>query len=238
MGEEFEDRDLSESVFWGVNLQNTTFRDANVSGSTFFHTLWNNVSIDGVVDGLVINGVDVTEYVNRNDRWYPLRTQLEPQTREELVTAWQTIDGDWAKVIAWAKTNPEKVDVSVNGEWSLLDTFRHLLFAMDKWFSVPVMGESSFTECALPNTGSQGREWPGLELSAAPSFDQVLALRTEHSNRFAQHIRNLDIAGLPETVEVPENGTVPTLMCFHVVLEEEFEHLRYMIRDLSGLGFN
>ena len=41
---------------------------------------------------------------------------------------------------------------------------------------------------------------------------------------------------MPETVEVLENGTVPTVMCFHVVLEEEFEHLRYALRDLATLG--
>ena len=34
-------------------------------------------------------------------------------------------------------------------------------------------------------------------------------------------------------MEVPENGAVPAVMCFHVVLEEEFEHLRYALRDLD-----
>jgi len=34
---------------------------------------------------------------------------------------------------------------------------------------------------------------------------------------------------------VLENGTAPALMCFHVVLEEEFEHLRYALRDLDLL---
>jgi hypothetical protein len=38
---------------------------------------------------------------------------------------------------------------------------------------------------------------------------------------------------LPETVAIEKNGNVPALMCLHVVLEEEFEHLRYMIRDLA-----
>ena len=61
MGEEFEDRDLSESVFWGVNLEKSTFRDTVLNGSTFFHSEWTDVSIDGTIERLVINGVDVTD---------------------------------------------------------------------------------------------------------------------------------------------------------------------------------
>ena len=63
MPEEFEDRDLAESVFWGVNLQRSLFRDTDLSGSTFFHVFMNDVSIDGEIDRLVVNGVDVTDYV-------------------------------------------------------------------------------------------------------------------------------------------------------------------------------
>jgi hypothetical protein len=29
---------------------------------------------------------------------------------------------------------------------------------------------------------------------------------------------------------------VPGIMCYHVVFEEEFEHLRYALRDLATLG--
>ncbi len=32
MAEEFEDRDLSDSVFWGVDLRRATFCDMNLSG--------------------------------------------------------------------------------------------------------------------------------------------------------------------------------------------------------------
>jgi hypothetical protein len=39
-----------------------------------------------------------------------------------------------------------------------------------------------------------------------------------------------------DSTNVPENGEAPTMMCVHAVLEEEFEHLRYMVRDLARLG--
>ena len=234
MAEQFEDRDLSDSVFWGVRLQRCLVRDADLLGTRFFHTLWSDVSIDGVVDRLVVNGVDVTDYVNANDRWYPLRTRLEPDTSDALRASWAELQQEWADLLGWAsRLGPGAALRSVNGEWCLRDTLRHLLFAMDKWFGGPLLCARSFTSFGLPNTGSQGGDWPGLDPAADPSFDEVLAARAEHAARFGAFIGSLDFADLPETVEVLENGTVPAVMCFHVVLEEEFEHLRYALRDLA-----
>lgn len=237
MGEEFEDRDLSDSVFWGVNLQRTLFRDADLSGARFFHTSWSKVSVDGIVDGLVVNGVDVTQFVNANDRWYPLRTQLEPSTSADLRRTWATLCDEWTSVIHRAATMGAGTETrSVNGEWSLSDTLRHLVFAMDKWFCWPILGERSFASIGLPNSGSQALDWPGLERSAAPGYDAVLAVRREYVERFTDYIAGVDLGALPSTVEVIENGGVPAVMCFHVVLEEEFEHLRYILRDLDAIA--
>jgi hypothetical protein len=235
--EQFEDRDLSDSTFWGVSLRDAMFRDADLSGATFFHTRWHDVSIDGVVDRLVVNGVDVTEFVHANDRWHPLRTRLEPDTAAALRSTWTALQDEWTALLSRVgRRDPGDVLRSVNGEWCLRDTLRHLLFAMDKWFGVPILGAPGFTSIGLPNTGSQGAEWPGLDAGADPSFDEVIAVRSAHVARFADAIASLDFADLPETVDVPENGVVPAVMCFHVVLEEEFEHLRYATRDLEAIA--
>ena len=237
--EEFEDRDLSDAVFWGVNLQRATFRDADLTGSSFFHVFLKNVSVDGEIDRLVINGVDVTDYVNQNDRWWPLRNNLSPESVEVLRESWRAICAEWETLLGKvAAAGPEVAVTSVNGEWSLRDTLRHLLFAMDKWFTVPVLGEKAYATIGLPNTGSQGKEWPGIDLSSDPDLATVLAARAARNARFTEHIATMTLESLPPTVEIAENGTAPTLMCFHVVLEEEFEHLRYMIRDLATLGID
>lgn len=237
MAEEFEDRDLSESVFWGVDLRRSTFRDSDLSGATFFHTRWSDVTVDGEIDRLVVNGVDVTAFVNSNDRWYPLRNELSPSTAEGVRRSWEVLAAEWSTVLgAVAGADEGVTSASVGGEWSLRDTLRHLLFAMDKWFSVPVLGASTFHPLGLPNTGSQGLDWPGIDMSLQPGFDEVVRARSIQHERFARFIAELDLGSLPPTVEVPENGTVPTVMCFHVVLEEEFEHLRYALRDLAVLG--
>ena len=236
MPEEFEDQDLSDSVFWGVNLERVYVRDANLAGARFFHTFWTDVSIDGIVDRLVVNGVDVTDFVNSHDRWFPLRTQLEPSSDDQLRATWDAIQAEWASLLECVDgMPPDTTSTSVAGEWSLRDTLRHLVFAMDKWFRWPIVGAREFSSIGLPNTGSRDREWPGLDLDADPSFADVMAVRSAYVDEFRRGIHEYSISQLPETVDVLENGSIPALMCFHVVLEEEFEHLRYALRDLDQI---
>ena len=237
MGEEFEDRDLSRSTFWGVNLRNSTFRDADFEGSTFFHVFLHNVSIDGIVDRLVVNGVDVTDYVAANDRWHPLRTMLEPRSSAEFRAAWDRLDAAWHVLVARAESmSPSELLDSVDGEWSFRDTMRHLVFVRDKWFAGPILGRELFTDVGLPNTGSREFGWPGLNLDAAPSVDQVLEVRSRQNAELVEWLSRVDVSDLSGETTVLENGTVPVLMCLHAVLEEEFEHLRYATRDLDLLS--
>jgi hypothetical protein len=237
MPETFDDRDLSDATFWGVNLQRAMFRDADFSGAKFFHVLLDDVDIDGEISGLVINGVDVTDYVNQHDRWWPLRNNLSPSSINGLLESWAALGAEWTTLLdRAAMADPSVVDQSVNGEWSLTATLRHLIFAMDKWFTLPILGEASFTAIGLPNTSSQQRDWLGLDPGASPDFATVLAARADQHRKFDAFISAMQMEDLPETVSIGENGVVPAFMCFHVVLEEEFEHLRYMIRDLSELG--
>lgn len=125
---------------------------------------------------------------------------------------------------------------SVNGEWSFRDTLRHLVFVRDKWFAGPILGRERFTAIGLPNTGSRDFGWPGLDLDATPSIGDVLEIRSRQDAELDEWLSGRDFSALPAESEVLENGTVPTLMCLHAVLEEEFEHLRYATRDLDLLS--
>ena len=69
MPEEFEG-DLTEAVFWGADMSRARFRDINFTGARISHSWVVDVDIDAFVDKLVVNGVDVTDYVNERDEWY------------------------------------------------------------------------------------------------------------------------------------------------------------------------
>ncbi len=236
MAEEFEDRDLRDAVFWGVDLTGATFRDVNLTDVTISHARLVDVDIDAEVQRLTVNGVDVTAYVNAHDPWYPLRSMLRPDDVAGMHETWDALESTWATTLERARRLPEAALLEpVAGEWSFRDTLRHLVFAMDKWFSAPLLGATSFESIGLANTGSVDFPWPGLDADADPSVDDVLAVRAAQSARFRRFLDGLRLEDLPEHVEVLENGQEPAMACFHVVFEEEFEHHRYAVRDLAVL---
>jgi uncharacterized damage-inducible protein DinB len=237
MAEEFEDRDLSEAVFWGVDLSRATFRDVNLTGASLTHSWLVGTTIDGRVEGLVVNGVDVTAFVNEHDRWWPLRGMLRPDDVAGMRATWVALREAWDGAIGRAAALSEaQRRQSVNGEWSFVDTLRHLQFAIDKWFSAPLLGAASFHPFGRPNSGSVDVPWPGLDPSTDPSFDEVLQVRSARDEQIAAYLEQLDAGDVEREVEVIENGTVTVRECVYVVFEEEFEHLRYALRDLDLIG--
>jgi uncharacterized damage-inducible protein DinB len=235
MAEEFEFRDLSGAVFWGVDLSGARFRDVNMTGVTITHAWVVNVDIDALVDHVTINGVDVTQYVNERDQWYPLRAMLRPTDPDGMRSAWQALEEAWASTIDRARLlTEEQLHESVGGEWSFVDTLRHLVFAVDKWFTAPILGED-FHPVGLPNTGSADFGWPNLDTSADPTFDEVLDVRARRAARVREFLHAVTSADLLRDVEVLENGTTPVNECLYTVFEEEFHHNRYALRDLAHL---
>ncbi|RPI07576.1 MAG: DinB family protein, partial [Actinobacteria bacterium] len=106
MPEEFEG-DLAGAVFWGADLTGARFRDVNLTDARISHAWVVNVNIDALVEKLVVNGVDVTAYVNERDPWYPLRAMLRASTPEEMRATWTALEAELAKTIARAQALPE-----------------------------------------------------------------------------------------------------------------------------------
>ena len=234
MPEEFEG-DLAGAVFWGADLSGARFRDVNLTDAKISHSWLVNVDIDALVDKVVINGVDVTAYVNERDPWYPLRAMLRPIDPEGMRAAWAALEDEWAETITKAQALPEDMlHESVNDEWSFVQTLRHLVFAMDKWFTVPVLGEG-FHPMVLPNSGSDDLDWPGRDRSADPTLAEALVVRADRASRLSGYLEAVTPSELDTTVEVLENGTTPIRECVYTVFEEEFEHNRYATRDLAQL---
>jgi hypothetical protein len=234
MPEEFEG-DLAGAVFWGADLTGAHFRDVNLTDATITHAWLVNVDIDALVDTVVINGVDVTAYVNERDPWYPLRAMLRPSKPEDMRATWAALEDEWAKTITRAQALPEdRLHESVNDEWSFVQTLRHLVMAMDKWFTAPILGER-FHPIGLPNRGSVDFPWPDLDYDLKPSVSEALAVRADRAARFRAYLTSVAATDFTRPVEVLENGTNPVQECIYTVFEEEFWHNRYAQRDLAQL---
>ena len=234
MPEEFEG-DLAGAVFWGADLRGARFRDVNLTDARISHAWLVNVDIDALVDNVVINGVDVTAYVNERDPWYPLRSMLRPSNPEGMRATWAALENEWAKTTTRARALPENtLHESVDDEWTFVQTLRHLVFAMDKWFTAPVLAEG-FHPIGLPNSGSAGFPWPGLDDTLTPSVCEVVAVRADRATRLRGFLASVATTDLTRPIEVLENGTNSLQECIYTVFEEEFWHNRYAVRDLTQL---
>lgn len=228
--------DLAGAEFWGADMRGATFRDVDLTGASISHAWLVDVSIDALVDRLVVNGVDVTAFVNERDPWYPLRAMLRPADPAGMRDTWALLQREWLATIDAVVAAPREVPGrSVGGEWSFAQTLRHLVFAMDKWVTVPVLG-LPFAPMGLANTGSTDFPFPGIDRAAEPGFHEVLAVRAERSERLTQLLASSSVESLERSVDVLENGPHPVRECIVTVFEEEFWHLRYARRDLATLG--
>ncbi|MEO6122717.1 MAG: pentapeptide repeat-containing protein [Ilumatobacteraceae bacterium] len=234
MPEEFEG-DLTASVFWGADLTGATFRDVNLTDVTISHAWLVNVDIDALIDRVVVNGVDVTEFVNERDPWYPLRAMLRPATPVDMRATWAALEAEWAITIGHARSlTDDRVHQSIKEEFSFVQTLRHLVMAMDKWFTAPILDEP-FDPIALPNKGSLEFPFPGIDPAAQPTFDDVLAVRAARSERLRDFLEAVAADDFARSIDVLENGPHPLVECLYTVFEEEFWHLRYARRDLAIL---
>ena len=174
----------------GQDLRGSRFEHVDLTGATFRHVDLNHVEmrgvelvgvrIDGEVQDLVVNGVDVTPFVEAElDRRDPDRARMRPTDPEGFREAWDVVERLWAGTIERARTlDPRLRHASVDGEWSFVETLRHLVFATDAWVRRGVLGDPSpWHPLGLP--WDQMPDTPGIprDRTARPSLDEVLVLR-------------------------------------------------------------
>jgi hypothetical protein len=228
------------------DLTGARFVDCDLTGVKIVDSWLVGMDLSGFVAQLVVNGVDVTAYVEAElDKRHPERVQLrEMRTAEDYRSMARTLDGLWVGAVARAERLTEaQRQEQVDDEWSITETLRHLIFIVDSWASRTVLDEPRpFHPLALPQTAYPPADAAalGMDLTARPSFAEVLAVRAER----AELVRGI-LAGLTdeelgrECTRSPAPGypeeNRPVGECLEVVLMEETEHYRYAIRDLAVL---
>jgi hypothetical protein len=225
----FLEADFSGARFHGVNFSNVKISDAWLF----------NVEISGLVGNLSVNGVDVSAYVEAElNRRHPERLLLAPSDADGMRNAWKTIEDFSAATLQRARALPaDKLDESVNEEWSFLETLRHLVFATDRWITGPVLRDASpFHPLGLPNPPVDEVPAGVFDLDAKPTFDEVLAVRRERMNIVAELVEGIKADELTRHVPSPNGGTTAVMSCLHVVFREEWWHDQYANRDLAILA--
>ncbi|WP_433167363.1 DinB family protein [Kribbella sp. CA-247076] len=239
------------------DLRGATFHDTNLTGARFLGADLTDVVMRGVevrrteIDSpwladeenvVLVNGVDVVPLVEAElDRRFPGREDRRAPDPASLRAAWAAVEGTWAATLERATAMPAgAVDESVDGEWSFAQTLRHLVLATDVWLRRAILElEQPYHPLGIANPEA---EEDGLDVSVftteTPSYDEVLEAR---AGRVAM-VRDFIATVTPEELAVArKNPWSPdhpetTLSCLHVILEEEWEHHRYAVRDLDTIA--
>jgi hypothetical protein len=170
------------------------------------------------------------------------RDKLSAADPEGLVDAWAMIQALWTGTVARARKLPEQVlHEQVDGEWSFVQTQRHLVLATDCWLRRMVRGIARpYHPWGLGGSWlTSPRRW-GLDPDADPSLDQVLKVRRERMDEVGEVISSATAEELERNCVPPDSPGHPrkehtVLQCLHVILKEEWQHHRYAIRDLEVL---
>ena len=234
--ESFVDRDLRGARFVRSDLTGIVMRGVQIGDA--------DIDAPWLLDGesrLLVNGVDVTRFVAAElDRRFPGRELRSASTPDGLREAWDALEAAWAAAVARAAALPPgAVDEQVDGEWSFAQTLRHLVMATDTWLRGAVLGVAQpYHPIGQPNVEytADGHD-PSVFDGGTPPFADVLAVRADRQRLVREHLAHVTDAELagerrnPWAPQYPET----VLTCLHTILAEEWEHLRYALRDLHTL---
>jgi hypothetical protein len=223
-----------------------TFVDADLRGARFTRTslsgaVMRGVDVDGLdidapwlADGsLLVNGVDVVAFVEAElNRRFPGRELKQAKDPEGLRAAWAALERAWAAAVERVASMPAgTVDVSVDGEWSFAQTLRHLAFAADAWLGKAILRRPQpFGPLGQPNVEYYTDGFDASIFAVEqPTFAEVLAFRAQRQAMVREFLAMVtpELLAEPRTPPWEPDRLVPVLHCLHVILEEEWEHLRF-----------
>lgn len=231
----FEDQDFTEAEF----------RECDLTRARLIGVVMQEAVIDGLVSNLVVNGVEVSSYVEAElDRRYPVRMLIRSADVVDLRQAHRQLQADWETTVEELGQLPGGSEhQQVEGEWSAVQTLRHLVFVHDSWFRRCCLGSSRpFTAIGLASPGVPYQAEQGLDQTCDPTLQDVLAVRHEQALELGSRLASVAPSELSGPAPVPsEPGWPPyargksVLQCLHVVLNEEREHHGFCVRDLERL---
>ncbi|GAA2691450.1 DinB family protein [Actinoplanes palleronii] len=228
--------------FINENLQNARFRNVDLSGALIRGAVLENTDIDGYITGLTVNGVEVAPLVEAElNRRYPDRAKMSPTDPAGYREAWTILERLWAGTVERARTlRPELLDERVDGEWSFIETLRHLVFATDAWVLRAVLGQPApWSPLGLPHDEMPAGTVP-VDPGARPTLDEILALRADRMATVRRVLDDpaLDLSATTTPVDAPgypDPAGYPITRCLGAILSEEWEHRLFAERDLDAL---
>jgi uncharacterized damage-inducible protein DinB len=253
---EFDDRyrgttfrrfDLREVTFDDTYLTKARFKNVDLRGAVIRGSLLIDVEISGEISNLVVNGIDVTSFVESElNRLDPDRLKMQPRDVAGFREAWDILERRWAETVQRARlleeADPALLHERVDGEWSFIETLRHLVFASDAWLRRVVLGDPTpWSPLDLPHDDMADIPEVPRDRDVRPSLDEVLKLRRDRMGTMRRLVGELSAEQLARrTTPVtepgyPEPDSYPVVEVLGTIVNEEWHHHVYANRDLTVL---
>jgi hypothetical protein len=236
LGAQFLDANLRGARFSGADLSGVVMRGVHLAGA--------DMDAPWLCDGessLVINGVDVAPFIEAElNRRFPGRADRRAKDPDGLRTAWASLERTWAAALERVGAMAAgTVDISVAGEWSFAQTLRHLVLATDAWLGRAILEiDQPFHPLgqAMPGADDDGLDM-SIFTKALPAYGDVLEVRAARVAMVRDFLASVTPDELAAARRNPWNPEYQetTLSCLHVILEEEWEHYRFAVRDLDTI---
>lgn len=241
----FHDVRMAGARFHLVDLSDARFEQVDLTRAQMRGVELVDVCITGEIRNVTINGVQVGPLIDAElDRRDPDRVKMRPADPEGFREAWRIIERRWDGTVQRARgLDPQLLHASVDGEWSFIQTLRHLAFATDAWVRRAMLGDPSpWHPLDLPFDGMQAVPGIPWDRDARPPLEEVLALRADRmasvrrvlddltADRLDAHTEPVEAPGWPGPVSYPVRE------CLQIILDEEYMHRQYAERDLDALA--
>lgn len=162
---------------------------------------------------------------------------MRPSDVAGVLAGFDAVDAMWAPTLSRARALPSSMlHERVNGEYSFVETLRHLMFATDAWLMrVVLRAQDGYHEWGVP---------PDLPADAppdrGPELEPVLDVRAGQHAAVRDHLARTSEDDLRREVSAsdptrwPQGGHRP-IDCYRLVLREEWWHHRFAERDLTAV---
>ncbi len=214
-------------------LPGATFEQVDLTGSRFEQVML----VDATIHGADASGLEVREVHLSRARF---------RGADGFRGAWDVVEELWADTVERARrlgaAGPALLHERVDDEWSFIDTLRHLAMATECWLLKVVQGDPApWHPLSLPTEDGGDTEDIPCDRPARPSLDEALAYRHDRMAAVRRHLDALtddDLASRTEPVEAPGGprpDSYPVAQALQVILDEEWWHRQFALRDLAVL---
>ena len=173
---------------------------------------------------------------------FDLPPALLPTDAEGYRRAWATIESAWTATVERARRFDETdLHRGVDGEWSFIQTLRHLSYATAAWIERMVLGDPMpWHPLDLPWDEAPPMLGVTHDRGVRPSLDEVLALRARRQATVRRVLADVTEETITSTVTCDEPGwprftDASWRSCVLTVFNEEWCHRRFAERDLDRL---